>query len=145
MGKRQGLIFSFETLLVVLFIMITFCGGFYSGSRIVGNYRTEKLKNECTALDRSLEMYARAHQVVLSDTIKTNENTRRLLYDSGKAYPDDLAELGLVQSDFGYFTTKINLAKFSYQKTTAINGKMTYELGVELPNGEYYTSPQSNQ
>lgn len=145
MRKKAGMLFSFETVFVILAITIVFSGGVYAGSNIVRNYRSEHLKNECIAIDGALEMYTMAHQAVLTDTVRTDSTTGKLLYDNSRVYPTNLLEVGVVQSEFGYFTTAINLSKFSYQTTTASNGKMTYELGVTLPNGTYYTSPRSNK
>jgi hypothetical protein len=142
--KKAGMPFSFEIVLAILVLTVVFGGGIYTGSKTVSNYRSEHLKNECIAIDGALEMYAMAHQSVLTDTTKVS-TTGKLLYENSRVYPANLSELSVVQMEFGYFTTAINLSKFSYQTTTASNGKMTYELGVTLPNGSYYTSPRSNK
>jgi predicted secreted protein len=68
----------------------------------------------------------------------------KLVYKKTAVYPKSLSELKLVQSEFGYFSGNINLTDFTYS-TSTVSGQMTYELGVVLPNGQYYTSPFSNK
>lgn len=142
--KTHGIIFTLESVLVLLFLLIVFGGGIYSGSYAVSNYRTSVLQYDCDAIDRALEMYSKAHQAVRTDTVSTDPISEQLVYEKSRVYPKDLSELGVIQSEDGYFTTKINLSGFSYQTKTDSNGKMTYELGVNLPNGTYYTSLRSN-
>ena len=144
MKKKYGFAFTWESVLVLLFLLISLSSGFYSGSHLVSNYRTTRIENECVAIDRALEMYAQSHSVVLSDTVKLVTARDKLIYESTRNYPKDLYELGIIQLEAGYFTTKIDLSQYSYTTKTASNGKMTYELGVNLPNGVYYKSPRSN-
>lgn len=144
MQKKTGMIFSLELIMVLSVMVVTFSSGFYLGGKVINNFRSEQLKNECMAIDRALEMYSKAHRSVLSDTVRADVTGNKLVYESGRVYPENLSDLGVIQSEFGYFTTKINLTKFSYQ-TTETNGAMTYELGVTLPNGAYYKSPRSNK
>jgi len=143
--KKYGIVFSWQAVLVLSFLLIIFSGGGYLGNYTISNYYANRLITECDAIDRALEMYAKSHRSVLTDTTRIYSDSNKLIYESGRVYPDNLSELGIVQSEDGYFTTKINLNQFSYQTQKNANGKMTYELGVNLPNGVHYTSPRSNK
>lgn len=145
MKKKNGIVFTFESLLMVIFILIVFAGGVTFGHNFVINYRIDKTKNDCVAIDNALEMYSLAHQSVQSNTVKVSSSTGQLSYTKSRVYPANLTELGLVQNTLGYFTTNIDLSNYKYSVTTNSNGIMTYQLGVTLPNGTYYKSPGSDQ
>jgi hypothetical protein len=141
--QKQGFAFLLGAIFVMLTASLLFSGGFYAGSHLIANYRTSRLQMDCAAIDQALEMYAKAHQNVLLDSVKENSKGT-LSYARGRAYPNDLQELGIVQTEDGYFTEKIDLSQFTYTANTDATGAMTYELGVTLPNGSYYKSPRSN-
>jgi hypothetical protein len=105
--------------------MAAFAGGAYSGYHLVFNYRTERLITDCSLVDHELDMYALSHAKDIPST--------------GKKYPQTLLEIGVVQNKDAFFAKNVNLEEFTY---TIKPGK-GYELGVHLPDGTYYTSPQS--
>ena len=93
-------------------------------------------------------MYAKSHRVVGPAQVEIRsdrEGSDYLFYKSGARYPKNLAELGTVRDEQGYFAEEIDLSKFTYTTAKDSNGNMTYTLGVTMPNGYYYTSPRSGK
>ena len=151
--KRRGIVFTLQAVLMIMFTFIT-CGLILQlGNQTITNYRSDKLRAEADAIDRALEKYSKDHVGLNPSTVKYSETYHKLMYSGRKIYPKDLAELGVIQSDFGYFaramrvfgiTTAVNYEAFHYATQTDGNGIMSYTLGVNLPNGVYYTSPGSS-
>ncbi len=124
--------------------IVLFAGGISAGYKFVENYRSDCLMRQCEAIDRSLLMYSKWHKAVLLDSVSMTEE-ENLRYSHTRIFPDSLNELGVIQDEQGYFSKEIDFSQFSYSVTKKNNGSMTYRLGVTLPNGKFYTSPQSDQ
>lgn len=137
--KKDGFIIL-GTLIQVLLILILFGAGITVGTRAVQNFTTYDLKSQCDILDRSLEMWAKAHRGVEESSIKQNEEGK-LFYNRQRLYPLNLSELGEVQN-MRYFSRTIDLQKFTYSTQ---DGGTKYKLEVVLPDGTVYKSPHSTQ
>lgn len=134
----------FSAVIYVAMMIIMFSGGIAAGYQVVSNYRADSLMRQCEILDRSLQIYSKMHKAVLMNSVTLDENNK-LQYSHTRIYPDSLEELGIVQDEQGYFSRDIDLSKFTYTVTKNASGSMTYKLGVTLPNGKFYTSPQSDR
>ena len=151
--KRQGLLFSMQTLLFLLCILTITGVGINMASTMIANYRTDKLISDCNTIDNALEMYAHGHRAIKTSTFKVyvdEYGIEHILYDQGKVYPKNLQELGYLQSEFGYIarslfarSKEIDYANFNYRTGYYDGDNMRYELSVRLPNGQIYTSPHS--
>ena len=145
--KKDGYM-VWEICLAILFLVTAFGGASYLGAKAVDNYRADELKRECDAIDSALVVWAKNHrQVSAADvSIRTDaDGNEYLAYATGGMFPKTLAELGTVSTEQGYFSEEIDLTKFSYATQTGSDGKMTYTLGVTMPNGYYYISPLSKK
>lgn len=134
----------FSAVIYVAMMIIMFSGGIAADYQVVNNYRADSLMRQCEILDRSLQIYSKMHKAVLMNSVTLDENNK-LQYSHTRIYPDSLEELGIVQDEQGYFSRDIDLSKFTHTVTKNANGSMTYKLGVTLPNGKFYTSPQSDR
>lgn len=137
--KKNGFI-VLETLIQVLLILVLFGAGITAGTRAVQNFTTYDLKSQCDVLDRTLEMWAKAHQGVEESSITQNEDGK-LVYKRQRLYPLNLSELGEVQN-MKYFSQNIDIQKFMYSTQ---DGGTKYKLEVILPDGTVYKSPRSGQ
>ena len=145
--KRSGF-FQLDVLLMIFFWVLLLSGTAYLGSRIVEDYRAYNLTRQLDVLDNALLMYAKSHRSVGTAQVEVRadrEGNDYLFYKSGARYPKNLAELGKVRDEQGYFAEAIDLSKFTYTTAKDSNGNMTYTLGVTMPNGYYYTSPRSGK
>ena len=142
--KAQGYSLLSSIVYVAVLIMM-FSGGITAGYHIINNYKVDSLQRQCEAIDRSLQMYSKMHKAVLLNSVSLDDETNKLKYYHTRIYPDTLEELGTIQDEQGYFSQDIDLTQFTYTVTKKSNGSMTYRLGVTLPNGKFYTSPQSDK
>ena len=133
-----------STIIYVAMMIMMFSGGIAAGYQVVNNYRADTLMRQCEILDRSLQLYSKMHKAVLVNSVTIDEENR-LRYYHTRIYPHSLEELGVIQDEQGYFSQDIDLSKFTYTVTTNEDGSMRYRLGVTLPNGKFYTSPQSDK
>ena len=172
--KLRGIIFSLQTVLAILFLLIGFSFGVVALNSLVTNYRTEQIKTFCNTIDNALQFYAKNHRAVYPSSLKvseTPEHQELLRYRQGAVYPANLNELGLLESQFGYFSFSTPIVQASewdenYQaevsswkqnfisdsgfkvaySTKKIDGNVfSYSLSVVLPNGEVYFSPHSSK
>lgn len=147
--KKNGYIFFNESLITVLIYVILFSGGISLGYCLINNHKADLIVQECVSIDTALIMYSKSHQQIVPGSIQIGESGEsgesKLNYQNGPIYPQNLSDLGIIQKEFGYFSRAIDLSKFSYTVKKKSDGRMTYELGVTMPNGNYYQSPNSNQ
>ena len=105
--KFRGSIFSFESVLAILFFTIAFSGGVVSLHSLITNYRINQAKTVCDTIDNALQLYAKNHRAVLPSSLhmsETPQHTENLKFKQGAVYPADLNELGLLESQFGYLS-----------------------------------------
>lgn len=137
--KRRGIL-SIGVVFVSVLFLIVFAGGIYGGAHMVQNIKTSSLIVQCDAIDRALELWAKAHRKV-DDASITYDSNGKMSFSRKRLYPENLNELGEVQ-EMGYFAKEtIDLSQFIY--STIDNGTQ-YRLEVTLPNGAVYTSIHSN-
>lgn len=128
----------------VLMCITLFASSLYMGHQFVENYKKDVLIHQCDVLDRTLAIYAKMHQAVRTDSIKLDVKSN-LTYTHTRIFPETLDELGTIQDEQGYFSKEIDFSQFTYSVKKNANGSMTYKLGVTLPDGKFYTSPQSDK
>lgn len=128
----------------VLMCITLFASSLYMGHQFVENYKKDVLIHQCGVLDRTLAIYAKMHQAVRTDSIKLDVKSN-LTYTHTRIFPETLDELGTIQDEQGYFSKEIDFSQFTYTVKKNANGSMTYKLGVTLPDGKFYTSPQSDK
>lgn len=134
-----------SSIIYVAMLLMMFSGGMTAGYHIINNYKSDSLQRQCEAIDRSLQMYSKMHKAVLLNSISFDDEKNRLKYYHIRIYPDTLEELGTIQDEQGYFSQDIDLTQFTYTVSKNSDGSMTYRLGVTLPNGKFYISPQSDK
>lgn len=134
----------YSSIMYVALIIIMFAGGIIAGYQVIDNYKSDSLIRQCDILDRSLQIYSKMHKAVLLNSVNLDEDGK-LNYYNTRIYPNTLDELGIIQDEQGYFAQEIDISKFTYSVTKDENGSMKYRLGVILPNGTFYTSPQSDK
>lgn len=140
--KKRGILL-YQLVLVLLITLIVFGIGVTTGNNVMKNVRTDNLRSQCNIIDRSLEAYAKSHRGVTTTSVTYNSEGK-VSYTQNRQYPENLTELGEIQ-DKGYFSTSIDLTKFTYSMAQVSDGTMVYKLEVHLPDGTVYTSPGSNK
>lgn len=128
----------------VLMCIILFASSVCIGHQFVENYKKDLLIHQCDVLDRTLAIYAKMHQAVRTDSVRFDEK-KNLTYTHTRIFPESLEDLGTIQDEQGYFSKEIDFSQFTYTVKKNANGSMTYKLGVTLPDGKFYTSPQSDK
>lgn len=142
--KTHGVLLYYP-LTYIIMAMVMLSGGIVSGYYVVESYKCDALRHQCDLIDRSLNIYAKMHKAVLLNSINLNQEKNTIDYMSTKVYPNSLDELEIIQDEQGYFSREIDFSQFTYSVSKKNDGSMTYKLGVRLPNGKMYISPQSNQ
>lgn len=158
--KKQGYILSIEVVVVLAMLFVVVFAGSKLGANFITAAHCDVYRKEANYIDKALNLYAYSHAGADTDTVYYNENSQKIVYNKTKRYPQTLAELGAVRTDFGYFNRAILLitegesvtgayggdfGKFRYTVNTAADGTMTYHLEVTLPDGTNYVSPQSDR
>lgn len=134
------------TIISILALLIMFVGGVYLGSKVVRDYRTEAIMRECSVIDAALRTYSLSHVGIQKDTVTYVPYSTNVPYTGDRSYPASLHDLGVVRDEQAYFAKDIDLSKFDYSVgKDPDTGLTVYTLGVHLPNGYYYTSPQSGK
>ena len=127
-------------------LLIIMGSGFLLGSKLVRDYKTQVIMRGCDVIDSALSRYSRSHVHIQDDTVSYSGTTTVINYTKDRSYPASLADLGVLRDEQGYFSDIIDLSKFDYSVSVDAHTNLTtYTLGVELPNGYYYTSPLSGQ
>ncbi|MBR3622665.1 MAG: hypothetical protein IKN12_02790 [Selenomonadaceae bacterium] len=135
-----------STSLTILMLVIGFGLSAYLGSKVVQDYKTEVIMRECDVLDQALEKYSILHAGVADTALRhAGDSTNNVVYHMKHNYPESLAELGKIRDEHAFFSDRIDLSKFRYETHTDSEKGMTYTLGVHLPNGYYYKSPNSQK
>ena len=114
--KQAGFLFP-SVMLAILFLVLSFAGSFYIGTRVIDNYRADVLVRECDALDSALLMYAKAHRQVGPEDVEIRtqkDGNSYMFYTTGPVFPKNLSDLGTVRDEQGYFSEAIDLSKFTY-------------------------------
>ena len=111
-----------------ILIFIVFISGFFLGNFCYGKYKTFLLIADCDVIDTALYNY--------SVLMKMNNNEN--------FYPKTLEELGFLKNYDDFFANQIDLTKFDYTVTRK-GTEIHYILGVHLPDGNYYVSPNSHR
>lgn len=145
--KTWGKVHGYTLLTVCIYVLMCialFASSLYMGHQFVENYKKDVLIHQCDVLDRTLAIYAKMHQAVHTDSIKLDVKSN-LTYTHTRIFPETLDELGTIQDEQGYFSKEIDFSQFTYTVKKNANGSMTYKLGVTLPDGKFYTSPQSDK
>lgn len=142
--KKSAFIFSLEAIFACILAVSIFSVGAYAGSSLIHNYRATELMSELDTLDRALEQYSKMHvSVQKSSVASTAEN--KIVFNKSRIYPANLSDLGAIRKEQSYFSSTIDLSKFHYRTTVSSDNIMTYELGVQMPNGVYQISKRSNK
>jgi len=128
----------------VLMCITLFASSVYIGHQFMENYKKDLLIHQCDVLDRTLAIYAKMQQAVRTDSVRFDEE-KNLTYTHTRIFPESLKDLGTIQDEQGYFSKEIDFSQFTYTVKKNVNGSMTYKLGVTLPDGKFYTSPQSDK
>ena len=137
--KRRGILLLQVISMGIVFLLL-FGASAYSGAHFVNNVKAHVLMTDCDAIDRALELWAKAHQGVNADSV-TYDTNGKSNYSKHRLYPANLEELGEIQ-EMGYFSSQtIDLSKFRY---STFDDATAYEMEVTLPNGTIYTSPRSS-
>ena len=145
MYKLQG-VGIISTVATCLMLLIIMGSGFLLGSKLVRDYKTQVIMRECDVIDSALSRYSLSHVHIQDDTVSYSGTTTVINYTKDRSYPASLADLGVLRDEQGYFSDIIDLSKFDYSVSVDAHTNLTtYTLGVELPNGYYYTSPLSGQ
>ena len=140
--KSPGVLMTSTVIYVVM--CIVFAGGVSIGYRFVENYKKDLLIHQCDVIDRSLAMYSKMHKAVRTDSGQIDDE-KGITYSHTHIFPESLEQLGIIQDEQGYFSKEIDFSQFTYSVKKNPNGSMTYKLGVTLPVGNFYTSPQSDK
>lgn len=146
-GKEQNKVHGFflsSTVVYIVVCIVLFSSGISIGYQFVENYKKDLLIHQCDVLDRSLAMYSKMHKAVLTDSVQIDDE-KGITYSHTRIFPESLEQLGIIQDEQGYFSREIDFSKFTYSVKKNPNGSMTYKLGVTLPDGKFYTSPQSDK
>lgn len=133
-----------NTSVTMLMLVIGFGLSTYLGSSVVQEYKTEVIKRECDVLDQALEKYSISHPNI-TNISHAGDNTNNVAFHQKHNYPNSLTELGKIKDEQALFSDRIDLSKFDYETHTDTKKGMTYTLGVHLPNGYYYKSPNSKK
>ena len=145
MYKLQG-VGIISTVATCLMLLIIMGSGFLLGSKLVRDYKTQVIMRECDVIDSALSRYSLSHVHIQDDTVNYSGTTTVINYTKDRSYPASLEDLGVLRDEQGYFSDIIDLSKFDYSVSVDAHTNLTtYTLGVELPNGYYYTSPLSGQ
>ena len=160
--KKKGSYFLFKTVLAICLLAIMFALGIYFGMSTITAFRADCIRQEAETIDHALSLYSLSHQTV--DTVRLDDKNR-VQTTQKPCYPKSLAELGVLQTKFGYlsdlitFTDTIDTTtygRFQYipiedeedkgKEEYAENTKLysSYTLKVRLPNGYVFTSPGSS-
>ena len=134
-----------NTSVTMLILVIGFGLSAYLGSSVVQDYKTEVIMRECDVIDMALEKYSVLHSNVSENLRHAGDNTNNVIFHASHNYPKTLSELGKIRNEHAFFSDNIDLSKFSYEVHTDPEQGMTYTLGVHLPNGYYYKSPNSKK
>ena len=146
-GKEQKKVHGFfmsSTVVYIVVCIVLFSSGISIGYQFVENYKKDLLIHQCDVLDRSLAMYSKMHKAVLTDSVQIDDE-KGITYSHTRIFPESLEQLGIIQDEQGYFSREIDFSQFTYSVKKNPNGSMTYKLGVTLPDGKFYTSPQSDK
>ena len=138
--KLKG-IGSIGTTTTIFMLFIGFCCSVYLGFTVAQNYKIKLIKKECEILDKALENYS----FTQANIAKTKQNINDNKNNSIRNYPKDLNTLGIIRYKHYFISDIIDLSKFRYETHTDSAQGMTYTLGVHLPNGYYYKSPNSQK
>ena len=134
------------TVAACLMLLIALGSGFYLGSHVVRDYKTQAIMRECDVIDSALSRYSLSHINLQPDTVTYSGTSTVISYTKDRSYPASLADLGVLRDEQGYFADVIDLSKFDYAVSVdATTHVATYTLGVTLPNGFYYVSPLSGK
>lgn len=129
-------------ILCIAVMLVAFAAGTFLGSNIVRDYRTDAIIRECTIIDRALTTYSATHKGIQAGTVTLTGKH----YTGDNTYPSSLAELGVIRDEAALFSKEIDLSRYTYEVVTDPETHLTtYKLGVHLPNGYYYFSPNSYQ
>lgn len=145
--KCKGSLITSHIFVILVVILMT-STTLYASKEFIDNYKGDELITECAAVDMALLKYSESHIEVLPNSIrivKDKEGNEFIKCTKVRVYPANLNELKNLQTEYGYIVKSIDLDKFTYTTVRDSNGQMTYNLGVTLPNGKTYTSPNSNQ
>lgn len=142
--KAPGVLMTSTVIYVVMCIVLFAGGGVSIGYQFVENYKKDLLIHQCDVIDRSLAMYSKMHKAVRTDSVQIDDE-KGITYSHTHIFPESLEQLGIIQDEQGYFSKEIDFSQFTYSVKKNPNGSMTYKLGVTLPNGKFYTSPQSDK
>lgn len=134
-----------NTSITMLMLVIGFGMSMYLGSSVVQNYKTEVIMRECDILDQALEKYSILHSNIADSLSHAGDKTNNVIFHAEHNYPKSLNELGKIRDERAFFSDSIDLSKFSYETHRDSEKGMTYTLGVHLPNGYYYKSPNSKK
>ena len=135
-----------STVVACLMLLIVMGSGFFLGSKVVRDYKTQAVMRECDVIDSALARYSLSHVHIQDDTVGYTGTTTVINYTKDRSYPASLEDLGVLRDEQGYFSEIIDLSKFDYSVSVDAHTQVTtYTLGVYLPNGYYYTSPLSGK
>lgn len=132
--KRRGYL-SITVALVVVFIGMLAGSALWNVS-IIHNAKADELRAECSAIDRSLEIWSKSHRAIKEETIRYQEDGH-VYYEKERVYPASLEEL----RELGYVWRGMDGSSFRYNTQGNETG---YHLEVELPMGATYVSPGSS-
>lgn len=141
--KAPGVLMT-STVIYVVMCIVLFAGGVSIGYQFVENYKKDLLIHQCDVIDRSLAMYSKMYKAVRTDSVQIDDE-KGITYSHTYIFPESLEQLGIIQDEQGYFSKEIDFSQFTYSVKKNPNGSMTYKLGVTLPDGKFYTSPQSDK
>jgi len=156
--KLRGLIFSLESVLAILFFTIAFSGGIIALNSFITNYRVEQAKSVTKTIENALQLYARNHRAVYPSSLEMSEtpqHTENLKFKQGATYPNDLNELGLLESQFGYLSRSTPVIQgskwndyynaevwkhggwsFSYTTQRLDGNAFDYSINIDMPDGK---------
>lgn len=139
MRKKRG--FVLINLVTVLVVMAILSAGSFAGANLYISYQTKMAVEECEVIDKAINVYAKAHKAMQSDSATWDDEKNHIKYKEVRIYPADMDELKDMQ-DAGMFTQDVDLSKYSYSTN---EDRTEYSLEVILPNEEHFKSTGSTK
>lgn len=159
-SKRKGAIFSVDTAALLIITTFIFMTSFYFGSETITAWECDIIRHDAMAVDHALRAYGESHKSIYSiraeqshpDDTYGDIGGMQAQYEGGQilqfkeqpSYPKTLAEIGEVQTNYGYISSLISFIGLSGNSPGSTYGNLSFERPIILSDYNYTPIPSGD-